>query len=227
MRPFQTKKGQMARVPGPGVRRWALYDTGGAAMRRYSVCVVVVVVGLSSCSRDRGTGGDAPGPPRSPEARVTTEMRTDAPRPPRSPQLSVTAEVSRGFHTGMGLGSSDATYEVALEISNDGNDILTFDEVIGGFLPPEPAKPLQMTTTQNEGEPFRLPPGESLNLQFTSDGYTTPLLLDAGDAGLMFAVALRANGKTLGRRYAAKLPDLSDLPDAYSGEGHKLVLEPK
>ena len=172
-------------------------------MRRSAVYIVVLAVLLSGCPDRDEPVPDVPSPPTSappPGVPTVTEVDTKTLTSPPSSGVTVTAKVSRGVHVGTGLEGPDTTYEVAVEITNNGDEELTFEKVVGAFLPPEPKTPLQMPTSQNDDTPFRLPPGESLEVPYTSDGYTSRLIADAGSASLIFAVALVTDEEAIGPR---------------------------
>lgn len=132
--------------------------------------------------------------------------------------IPVQVDVFRGYYARGAL--RQATYHVRVRVTNRKPTPVDFDEAVAEFVPADgKGTPLRVSTT-TEVRPYYwgLSPGKTRVFEFDTNGYTDSLLADAGEAGLLFALTLRLNGKTVVPPRPLKLPDLKAVPPDKKGK---------
>lgn len=146
--------------------------------------------------------------------------------------FSIKAEAFRDFYIAYGsFASSSMQYTVKLVLKNTGQKEITYDE-IKVFFSPKEGTPLRINThlsidqkpnVSEKYELFRLKPGESDERDYSTNGYTSDLLRDAGNDPLMFAIVFVRQGKVVAGPYRTFLPQLQGLPDLQRDSKGKLL----
>lgn len=146
--------------------------------------------------------------------------------------ISVEGEVYQGAYTSFGSSAnvSPVEYRVKFTISNDGSAPVVFDEIKTAFIP-QNGKSLGSTIQKTQGEsldpeqfksgdvledsskkPWILEPGKSEEFQSATNGYTSEILLEAGDEPVQFAVHVFRDNEPVAGPFYASLPKIESLP---------------
>lgn len=140
---------------------------------------------------------------------------------PVEPQLEISGEVAKETYDNLGWGgglASRVAYQVTITVKNHGPGFFC-DTVLGSFIPAH-GKPLDCLSVRADASdpsgqkkiPWVFPEGESLEFEFTTNGYTDMLLIDCGDRPLEFRLRLGVTGRNQAIAYTADLPSLKSLP---------------
>jgi len=157
---------------------------------------------------DRGLKNalDKTGPP----ADTATVMSTSS--HPGNAALRIKAEVFRKDWSPNPMQPGNPAYLVRVEIRNPGEGLSIFQAAKGGFLNAR-KQGLRVNQTAGKAGQFEVPPGESLRLDFETNGYTPDLLRDARVAGpLRFELVLLREERIFQGPWEGELPPLETLP---------------
>jgi hypothetical protein len=150
--------------------------------------------------------------------------------------ISIKAEVFKEIYFGFGSAGSttDLEYQVRMVIINNQKKNFVFDEVLVVFSP-KSGTPLRQHMYHNidkdadlrgqKGPPpdFVMSPGQKEDFEFRTNGYTTPLLADAGKYPLVFSIVFLRKKQIVAGPYQAPLPSLTDLPNAHKAEKGRVL----
>ncbi|MFC1629608.1 hypothetical protein ACFL11_00035 [Patescibacteria group bacterium] len=159
-------------------------------MRRFFALVVLVVLALSGC-----------------------HTPTPTPTPTQIPSnVLISGEVGKGVYFSPGPMGSDVEYRVDLAVKNTGDEPIAFD-ALEILFQTESGKSLRSTSASKSDSGFELMPNETKSFNFTTNGYTSQLLLGGKNTILNFVVTVKKGNKTIAGPLMTTLPRLSELPN--------------
>lgn len=145
-----------------------------------------------------------------PSADTTSVMSTSS--RPGNAALRIEAEVFRKDWSPNPMQPGNPAYLVRVEIHNPGEESSIFQAAKGGFLNAR-KQGLHVNRMAGKAGQFEVPPGESLRLDFETNGYTPDLLRDARVAGpLRFELVLLREERVFQGPWEGELPALETLP---------------
>ncbi len=116
-------------------------------------------------------------------------------------------------------------YHVKVHVKNSGTKKILFDEIQAAFVPSQGQPLIQRTFAydkskhesldayeKGDNKPSILECGESLDFDYTTDGYTREVLEATGKQPLQFHIVLFRSKSVIAGPYVADLPNLMDLP---------------
>lgn len=140
--------------------------------------------------------------------------------------LDIKVEVFRGFYFAMTAspapGVEGPCYEVEVTIANIGHQPVVFDSLEIAFIPKK-GTPLKSITKPVQDDYIALAPGDKEEFHGTTNGYTIPLLVDAGKEPLVLLVSPQKNNQPVCPPFTMNLPELDELENVYDRyiERHK------